>query len=115
MPLHLGESSCTYNRVSNNAQKANNVGSTCQVLKDLDFTSNLLLLDGLQGLDDALFIVDNVDALKDFRVFATADFANDFIVFLVSNKRLGLIFHLRFIIHIFTPTRLEDCHSPSKR
>lgn len=94
---HLDEL-CTYNGVSNNAQKTNNVGSACQVLKDLDFTSNLLLLDWLQSLDDALFIVDNVDTLKDLRVFATAYFANDFIVFLVSilvkekkKKDVGLI------------------------
>ena len=74
-------------------------------MKDLDFTSNLLLLDWLQSLDDTLFIVDNIDALKDLRVFTTAYFANDFIVFLVSIKKnveLNLLIVYTFV-YIFLP------------
>jgi hypothetical protein len=52
------------------------------VLKDLDFTLDLLLLDGLQDLDTALLIVDNVDTLKDLGIFASAHLANDLVNFL---------------------------------
>jgi hypothetical protein len=39
-------------------------------LQDLDFTLDLFLLDGFQDFDNAFFIVQSVDSLKDFRVLA---------------------------------------------
>jgi hypothetical protein len=37
-------------------------------LQDLDLSLNLLLLDGLQDLDDAFLIVGDIDSLEDFRI-----------------------------------------------
>jgi hypothetical protein len=48
--------------------QADNVGSARKVLQDLDLALNLLFLDGLEDLDDALVVVDRVDALEYFRV-----------------------------------------------
>lgn len=53
-------------------------------MKNLNLTLDLLLLDGLQNLDHALFAVDDVDTLKDFRVFTTANFANDLVIVLCT-------------------------------
>lgn len=55
------------------------------MLQDLDFTLDLLLLDGLQDLDAAFLMVDNVDTLKDLGIFASAHLAND-LVNLLSPK-----------------------------
>lgn len=57
-------------RVPNNVQERNNVGPSRQVLEDLDFALDLLLLDRLEDLDDTLLVVHDVDALKNFRVFS---------------------------------------------
>ena len=58
--------------VSHNVKKTNDVGASTQVLEDLDFTLDLLLLDRLEDLDDAFLVVDDVDALKNFRVFPSS-------------------------------------------
>jgi|FreactcultuFSWF8_1027224.scaffolds.fasta_scaffold00191_57 hypothetical protein len=58
--------------VSHNVKKTNDVGASTQVLEDLDFTLDLLLLDRLEDLDDAFLVVDDVDALKNFRVLSAA-------------------------------------------
>ena len=55
----------THLRVPNNVEEGNNVGTTGEVLEDLDLALDLLLLDGLEDLDDAFLVVDDVDALKD--------------------------------------------------
>lgn len=68
-----------YLRVSHKVVQADNIWSACEVLQDLDFTLNLLLLDGLQDLDAAFLVVDNIDALKDLGIFASAHLANDFV------------------------------------
>lgn len=57
--------------IPNNIQQSNNVWATRQILQDLDLSLDLLLLYGLEHLDDAFLIVDNVDPLKNLRVFAT--------------------------------------------
>ena len=58
--------------VAHHIQKRNNVGPARQVLQDLDLALYLLLLDGLEDLDDAFLVVDDVDALKNFRVLSAA-------------------------------------------
>lgn len=58
--------------VANHVQQGDHIGATRQVLKDLDFTLNLLLLDRLEYLDDAFLVVDNVDALEHFGVLSAA-------------------------------------------
>lgn len=62
----------TYLAIPHNIQQSNNVWATGQILQDLDLSLDLLLLHGLEHLDDAFLIVDNVNALKDFRVFTPA-------------------------------------------
>ena len=58
-----------YLTIPNHIQQRNNIGTSRQVLQDLDLTLDLLLLDRLQNLDNALLIVDNIDTFEDFRVF----------------------------------------------
>jgi hypothetical protein len=59
-------------RIPHNIEKGHDVGATGKILQNLDLSLNLLLLDGLQNLDDAFLVVDNVDALKNLRVFSSA-------------------------------------------
>ncbi len=63
---------CAYLRVSDYVEQGNDVGTTCKVLEDLDLALDLLLLDRLEDLDNALLVVDYVDALEDLRVLSTA-------------------------------------------
>lgn len=56
--------------VSHDIEQRNDVGTAGQVLQDLDLSLDLLLLDGLEDLDDAFLVVDNVDSLKHLGVFA---------------------------------------------
>lgn len=56
--------------VPHNVQQRNDVGSTGEVLQNLDLPLYLLLLDGLEDLDDAFLVVDDVDAFEDLRVLA---------------------------------------------
>lgn len=58
--------------VAHHIQKSNNVRSTSQILKNLDLTLNLLLLDRLENLDHAFLVVDDIDAFKHLRVFSSA-------------------------------------------
>lgn len=64
--------SATDLRVSHDVQQRNNVGPAGQVLQDLDLPLDLLLLNGLENLDYTFLVVDDVDALEDLGVFATA-------------------------------------------
>lgn len=45
--------------------------------------SYLLLFHRFEDLDDALLVVDNIDTLKYFTIFASAHLSDDFIVVLV--------------------------------
>jgi len=58
--------------IAHNIEQTNNVGSSTQVLQDLDLTLDLLLLDRLEDLDDAFLVVDDVDTLEDLRVLSAA-------------------------------------------
>jgi len=59
-------------RVADDVEEGDDIGAAGEVLQDLDLSLDLLLLDGLENLDDAFLVVDDVDALKDFRVFSSA-------------------------------------------
>jgi len=52
-------------RVSDNIQQCNNVWPSCKILENFDFPLNLFLFDWFQDFDDAFFLCDDVDALKD--------------------------------------------------
>jgi hypothetical protein len=57
--------------IPNNVQQSYNVGTTSQILKNLDLSLNLLLLHGLENLDNAFLVIDNVDALEHLRVLSS--------------------------------------------
>lgn len=61
-----------YLRVSNDIKQGDDVGATGQVLKNLDLSLDLLLLDRLQDLDDAFLVVHNVDAFEHFGILSAA-------------------------------------------
>lgn len=63
---------CTHLCVPDDVEKRDDVGSSSQVLQNLDLALDLLLLDGLEDLDDALLVVNHIDALEDLRVFTPA-------------------------------------------
>ena len=50
--------------IPNNVQQSNNVRTACEILENLDLSLNLLLLHGLEHLDNAFLIIDNVDAFE---------------------------------------------------
>jgi hypothetical protein len=62
----------THLAIAHNIEQTDNVGTSTQVLENLDLTLDLLLLDRLENLDDAFLVVDDVDAFKDFRVLSAA-------------------------------------------
>lgn len=90
----LCRSQYTYLRISDYIQKANDIRATGEILKDLDLTFDLLLLYGLENLDHAFIAVDDVDTLKDFRVLATANFANDLVIVLRSVTKFQMSIRL---------------------
>lgn len=59
-------------RIPDDIEQCNNVGAAGEVLEDLDFSLDLLLLHRLQNLNDAFLVVDHIDPLEDFRVLSTA-------------------------------------------
>jgi hypothetical protein len=56
--------------VANNIQQSHDIGSTREVLQNLDLTLDLLLLDRLEDLDNAFLVVDDIDALENLRVLS---------------------------------------------
>ena len=73
--------------VPDDVEELDDVWAAAQVLQDLDFSLDLLLLHGLQDLDDTPLLVVDVDALEHLTVLATADLANDLVVLLVPAQR----------------------------
>ena len=57
--------------ISHHVQKCHHIRSSGKILKYLDLPLYLLLLDGLEDLDDAFLIVEYVDALEHLAVLAT--------------------------------------------
>ncbi len=53
-------------------------------MKYFDFTFNLLFFDRLEDFNDAFGVVPDVDSLEYLGVFAPADFADDFVAFLIA-------------------------------
>ena len=51
-------------RVANHVQQGYNIWTPSQVLENFDFSFDLLLLNGFEDFDDTLFVIDDVDALK---------------------------------------------------
>lgn len=60
----------THLGVAHNIQKSDHVGTAGQVLEDLDLALDFLLLDWLEHLDDALLVINHVDALEHLGVLA---------------------------------------------
>jgi len=87
-PLCIAFFHCTtvplYLWITNNIVQPDNIWSASQVLENLDLTLDLFLFDWLQNLDAALFIVGDVDTLKDLRVFASSHLAYDLVAVLNS-------------------------------
>ena len=46
-------------------EEADHVGASCKVPQDLDLTPDLALRDGLEDLDDAFLVTENVDPFED--------------------------------------------------
>mmetsp|Transcript_63014 Transcript_63014/g.176255 ORF Transcript_63014/g.176255 Transcript_63014/m.176255 type:complete len:203 (-) Transcript_63014:2-610(-) len=70
--------------ISNSVKQLDDVRAAAKILQDQDLSLDLLLLDGLQNLDDALGLERHVRALEDLAVLPTADFSDYLIVVLVT-------------------------------
>jgi len=51
--------------IANHVQQGYDIWASGQVLENFNFSLDLLLLDGFEDFDDALFVVDDVNALED--------------------------------------------------
>ena len=70
--------------VSDDVEESDDVWSTAEDLKDLDFSLDLLFLDWFKYFDDAFFVVGDVDALKHFRVLSPPNLPDNLIIVGVS-------------------------------
>lgn len=59
-------------RVPDHVEQRNDIGPASQILQNLDLALYLLLLNGLENLDNAFLVVDHIDALEHLGVFAAA-------------------------------------------
>lgn len=57
--------------VAHHIQQGYHIGTTREVLKDLDLALDLLFLDRLEDLDDALLIVDDIDTLEHLGILSS--------------------------------------------
>mmetsp|Transcript_28940 Transcript_28940/g.41358 ORF Transcript_28940/g.41358 Transcript_28940/m.41358 type:complete len:280 (+) Transcript_28940:342-1181(+) len=71
-------------RIPHHIQQLDNIGPPTHILKYFDFTLNLLLFDGFEDFNDAFGVVPDVDSLEYLGVFASTDFADDFVAFLIA-------------------------------
>jgi len=55
-------------------------------LQYLNLPFDLFLLDGFEDFDDTFLVVDDVYALKDFRVLATTNLPHNFVVVCVPTR-----------------------------
>ena len=87
------ESWCLSHWVSDDINEIDDIHSTLQSLEDLDFSSNLSLLNWLQDLDDNSLIVGGVDTLIDLRVLSSSNLLDDLVVLLgsVSNNKKSVV------------------------
>lgn len=58
--------------VSDDIEESDDIRATRKVLKDLDFSLDLLLLDRLKDFDNAFLVVDDIDPLENLRIFSPA-------------------------------------------
>ena len=82
-------------RVADHVEELDDVGAAAEVLENLDFAFDLLLLDGLEYLDDAFAVIGHVDALKDLRVLPATDLPNHLVVLLLAPRH-----HERLIVPV---------------
>jgi uncharacterized membrane protein YkvA (DUF1232 family) len=72
--------------ISDNIKKLHNVWTSTKILKYFNLPFDLLFLHRLEYLDDAFLIVVNIDAFKDFTIFTSSNFPDNFIVILLTVK-----------------------------
>lgn len=74
--------------VSDDVNQVDDIDTPSQSLQNFDFSSNFGLFYWLQNLNDNPFVIKRINAFVDFRVFASSDLFDDFIVLLrsVSHK-----------------------------
>ncbi len=63
---------CLALRIAHDIEQSDDVRAAREVLEDFDLALDLLFLDRLENFDDALLIIDDVDALEDFGVLSSA-------------------------------------------
>jgi len=73
-------------RVSDHVQQIDDVHSVFESLENLDLPPDLGLLHRLQDLDHDPLVVQSVDSLVNFGVFASSDLLDDFVVLLGTAK-----------------------------
>lgn len=56
--------------IAHHIEQSYDVGTSRQILENLDLTLDLLLLDRLKDLDNTFLVIDDIDALEHFRIFA---------------------------------------------
>jgi hypothetical protein len=72
--------------IPHNVQQLNDVRSTANILQNLDLPLNLLLLDGLEDLDDAVLTRHNIHAMKHLRIFTPPNLTDDLVVVLIPKS-----------------------------
>ena len=63
----------TYVRIPDNIQQCDYIWTASQILQNLNFSLNFLLLYWFEYFDNALLVVVDVDTFKYFRVLSTSD------------------------------------------
>lgn len=58
--------------ITDDIEQGNDIGTPGQVLKNLDLTLDLLLLDRLEDLNDTLLVVHHIDAFEHLGVLSSA-------------------------------------------
>jgi len=100
-------------RIADNVEEGNDIGTSGQVLENLDLTLDLLFLDGLQDLNAALFVVDSVETFKDLRVLAASDLAYDLVVVLDTPLNLEIVIVPVFLLESLVDIRIHTCDASS--
>ena len=72
--------------IPHHVQQLDDILSSTKVLQDFNFTSDLLLLDGLEDLDHTALVLLDVDTLEHFTVLAPSNLTNNFIIILAATR-----------------------------
>uniref|UniRef100_A0A0A9E8H2 Cka2 n=1 Tax=Arundo donax TaxID=35708 RepID=A0A0A9E8H2_ARUDO len=70
--------------ISDNIKQLHDIRSSTQILKYFDLSFDLLFLHRLKDLNNAFLIIVNIDSLKDFTVFPSPNFPDNFIIILLT-------------------------------